>query len=89
MFCASDIMAYAAMKFLRGLNIEVPIVGYDNIPLSEFVGLSTIDQNIIKIGYSAAQAVDNIANGKDTISMVVPSKLIKRQSTLSFIQKHI
>lgn len=88
-FCASDIMAYSAMKFLRGLNIEVPIVGYDNIPLSEFVGLSTIDQNIIKIGYSAAQAVDNIANGKDTISMVVPSKLIKRQSTLSFIQKHI
>jgi DNA-binding LacI/PurR family transcriptional regulator len=51
--------------------------------------LSTIDQNIVKIGYSAAQAVDNMANGKETISMVVPSKLIKRQSTLSFIQKQI
>lgn len=83
-FCASDLMAYSAMKFLQGLDIKIPIVGYDNIPLSEFVGLTTVDQNIAKIGYSAAQAVHSLANNEDAVSLVVPSKLIKRKSTLNF-----
>jgi DNA-binding LacI/PurR family transcriptional regulator len=83
-FCASDTMAYAAIKFLKRFGIEVPIIGYDNIPLSEVVGLTTVDQNIIKIGYSAAQALDKLVNGEDVVSLIVPSKLVKRQSTLNF-----
>lgn len=88
-FCASDTMAYATIKFLRGLGIEVPVIGYDNIPLSEFIELTTVDQNIIKIGYSAAEALHKLANGEEVMSLVVPSKLVKRKSTLSFTTKHI
>lgn len=87
-FCASDTMAYAAIKFLKRFGIEVPIIGYDNIPLSEVIGLTTVDQNIIKIGYSAAESLDKLVNGEEVVSLVVPSKLVKRSSTLNFSKKY-
>ncbi len=47
-FC--DTMAYGGLKALRELGIKKAIVGYDDLPMSSWVGLSTIRQPAFEMG---------------------------------------
>jgi len=80
-FCASDNMALEILKRINREKLSIPVIGFDNLAYSDFVGLSTIDQNIYEIGFNAAKTVHKISGGIKVNSVVVPVELIKREST--------
>ncbi len=58
-FASSDVQAIGAWKSIRDAEKSVPedvaLVGYDDIKTSEFIGLSSIDQNMHDVGQQAAE----------------------------------
>jgi LacI family transcriptional regulator len=58
-FASSDVQAIGAWKALRELGKAVPgdfaIVGYDDIKMSRYIGLSSVDQQMQQIGYRASE----------------------------------
>ena len=58
---SSDVQAFGAWAALRDAGKRVPqdvaIVGYDNLKLSRFLGLSTMDQHMHDIGHRATKRV--------------------------------
>lgn len=58
-FASSDVQALGAWKALREAGRSVPedvaLVGYNNIKVSEYIGLSSVDQELLKYGYTATE----------------------------------
>lgn len=77
-FCTSDVMAYAALRVCERERVEIPIVGFDNILLSEIAGITTIDQNIEIVGEKTAYKLHMMTMNKRTKSEIVSTKLIVR-----------
>ena len=68
--CANDLMACGAMTYLQSLGISIPedlkVVGFDDSIAASIVSprLSTINQDIYKLGEKAAEvALDTLENG--------------------------
>ncbi len=82
-FCASDIQAVGALKAMQDLDKQIPIIGYDDIELSEYIGLSTIRQPMRDMGFFATQnLIDRLENPKKAISQTIYTpELILRNST--------
>jgi LacI family transcriptional regulator len=88
-FAASDIIAIGAVRALRKKGISIPdqteIMGFDNIQISNMVfpSITTMAQPIYKIGYTAAQNLINVINGKEPAEkdQVLLTKLIVRETT--------
>lgn len=82
-FCSSDIKAIGAMKALRERSVSLPLVSYDNLSISEFIGLTTIHQPMAEMGFEATkvllQRIDQ--SGKDTLDLVYQPELIIRESS--------
>ncbi len=84
--CASDLIAVGAMKALRERNYSIPqevaIVGYDNIPLSEFTrpALTTVQQDTKLAGEMLVDSLVKQINKEEVSSQLLPAKLIVRQS---------
>jgi len=88
----NDLMAAGAMDAIRESNLKVPddisVVGFDNREVSNFVfpKLTTVEIDLKAIGYTAAQMATQILNGtgeySETRNVVIPSKLIKRDTVL-------
>ena len=53
--CASDIKAIGAMKAMKEAGISLPLIGYDNLTIAEYVGLSTVHQPIYEMGKMATE----------------------------------
>jgi len=85
-FCASDLIAVGAMKALRerGLNIpqDVAVVGYDNIPLSNFTrpALTTVEQDTKLAGKILVETLIKLIGNQNAESTLLPAKLILRES---------
>jgi LacI family transcriptional regulator len=58
-FASSDVQALGAWNALRDAGRQVPgeaaIVGYDDIKISRYIGLSSVDQRMQQIGYRASE----------------------------------
>jgi len=82
-FCASDIQAVGALKAMQDLDKHIPIIGYDDIELAEYIGLSTIRQPMREMGFFATQnLIDRLENPKRAISQTIYTpELILRSST--------
>ena len=82
-FCSSDIQAVGAMGALREAGETMPIIGYDDIKVAEYLGLSTISQPMYKMGEKAVDhIVERIENPKqELLQYVFPTELVKRSST--------
>lgn len=82
-FCASDVQAVGALKAMHENNVQIPIIGYDDITISNYIGLSTIRQPMHEMGTIATQMlVDRMQNGTiDPTQKVYSPKLILRSST--------
>ncbi|MEJ6950127.1 LacI family DNA-binding transcriptional regulator [Natronospora cellulosivora (SeqCode)] len=81
---AEDIFAIGAIRAIKDNGMDVPddysIIGFDNIELGIHYELTTISQNQIGLGESAANLLLNIIN-KDSFSpLVLPTKLIERKT---------
>lgn len=87
-FASSDVQAIGAWQVLRreGLGVpeDVALVGYDDIKVSRFIGLTSVAQNMHNIG---AEATDLLLQrlqrtGPDaTLSEAVTPELVERDSS--------
>lgn len=82
-FCASDIQAVGALKAMQDMGKKIPIIGYDDIELAEYMGLSTIRQPMRDMGFFATQnLIDRMNNPEKAISQTIYTpELITRTST--------
>lgn len=89
LLAASDEMAIGAIIAARELGIAIPqdlsIVGIDGHDLGEFFGLTTVDQNPVHQGRTAATILldEILPHRTETIDIntALPVKLVKRKST--------
>ena len=82
-FCTSDIQALGAIKAMRDHNQRIPIIGFDDLEFSEYVGLSTMRQPMYEMGALAIERmVERIENkDSDTTHTVFSPDLIIRASS--------
>ncbi len=86
-FCLNDTLAVGAMYALSRLGMKVPedisIMGYDNIKLSKYLDLTTIDQKMYTIGLNAIKQMTKLIDEIDApvVQEVTDPVLVKRGST--------
>lgn len=84
---SSDVQAFGAWAALRDAGLRVPddvaLVGYDNLKLSRYLGLSTVDQKMYDVGRRATRRLlHRITAPSDVLaSEPVPLELIVRASS--------
>lgn len=85
-FCASDLIAVGVIKALREKGKEIPediaVVGYDNIPLAEFIRptLTTVQQDTKLAGEVLVETLINRIHGHTVETTMLPVELIVRES---------
>lgn len=86
-FCVTDHDAFALIHFCLRLGIRVPedlaIAGYDNLMMSEVLGLTSVEQHFSRIAGKAVAILLDEIEGKTTeaVHLNVSSELIARTST--------
>ncbi|PKM58610.1 MAG: LacI family transcriptional regulator [Firmicutes bacterium HGW-Firmicutes-3] len=87
LFCASDLMALSAMKAIKDMNLSIPedisIIGFDNIPLSEYStpALTTVNQDFYLMGEAAAiQLLKMMQNEVAKKHIYLEHKILARDS---------
>lgn len=85
-FASNDQAAQGVFQAARELGLRIPddlsVIGFDNIPESEYMNLTTIDQFIGEMGYIATNMLIALINGESLseTTVRVPTKLIERGS---------
>ena len=86
-FCSNDTQAVGAIYALSKLGLKVPddiaIMGYDNIKLSKYLELTTIDQKMYTLGVQATKRLAEIITKPDDelYQTTINPVLVKRGST--------
>ncbi|MCR5126383.1 MAG: LacI family transcriptional regulator [Treponema sp.] len=86
-FCSSDLVALSFMSAAKDVGVRVPedmkVLGFDNIDIAKFVGLSTISQSLDESGRVAAECILSRLkkSGNSTFSILVPINVIERKTT--------
>jgi LacI family transcriptional regulator len=85
-FTANDNMAIGAMEALRTAGKAIPddvaIVGFDDIPLAQHLGITTVRVRIAELGERAiARLLDRLTNGSDAGQELHAPELIIRSTT--------
>lgn len=86
-FATSDVQAYGAMKALREAGKRIPedfsLIGYDNIKTSRYIGLSSVDQQLLDVGYQATELLLQLRDGtrEPVKERPLTPKLAARSST--------
>ncbi|MEX0721486.1 MAG: LacI family DNA-binding transcriptional regulator [Balneolaceae bacterium] len=88
-FCSNDTQAVGAIYALSQLGLKVPddvaIMGYDNLKLSKYLNLTTIDQKMYTIGLKATNRLAEIISRPDDKRLhqtTIDPVLIERGSTV-------
>ena len=59
MFAASDVQALGVLEAARGLGVDVPgqlsVIGFDDIEIASYVGLTTVRQPLFESGRRGAE----------------------------------
>jgi DNA-binding LacI/PurR family transcriptional regulator len=86
---ASDTQAFGALEAARDAGLRVPedvsVIGYDDIEIAEYLGLTTIRQPLFALGVEGVRLLlDSIANPSPTPRRVLlPVELVIRRTTAS------
>jgi DNA-binding LacI/PurR family transcriptional regulator len=88
-FAGSDLQAYGVMRAARELGLDIPtdvsVVGYDDLPLSEWVwpALTTVEQPLYEMAVEATRLVLALSRGEQRLTrrMDLAVRLIEREST--------
>lgn len=89
-FCASDVQAIGAMKSMAERNHRVPVIGYDNIAVSKYIGLSTVKQPMYKMGEESTRyLMRRIEHPETRIEHTTyePELIIRRSSEAGMMQE--
>ena len=87
-YCASDLMAMAALRALYQMGVRVPrqvaVIGMSNIEMSQYANppLTTIDVPTVEMGVAAARTMAARVRGDTTLPkrIILPSALVERDS---------
>lgn len=101
-FIASDIQALGAMKAVREAGLRIPddiaIVGFDDIELAEYVGLTTVRQPMLQMGRQASERLMALINNPNSPRqhLHIETELVVREScgahrllTGQTLEKHV
>jgi DNA-binding LacI/PurR family transcriptional regulator len=81
----SDVHAVAALKVLRAKGISVPdqvsVIGFDDAPIADLMGLTTIRQPLCEKGRAAATILLDLIAGRTRLRSVKPTELVVRSTT--------
>ncbi len=83
-FCSSDIKAVGALKAFRETGVQLPLISYDNLSITEYIGLSTVEQPMYHMGCDAiSNLIDRIGKNdqKNIRHKVYSPELIIRESS--------
>ena len=86
-FCSSDVIAARFIRLAESKGIKVPeqikVIGFDNIDVSDYFGLTSVSQSLEESGIEAARLVlKRIENPSSAIVIVkVPIEVIERETT--------
>ena len=88
-FAGSDMQALGVLRAARELGLRVPedlsVVGYDNLPLTEWIGpaLTTVHQPLREMAGTATRMLVELANGKALPNRRIDlaTSLVVREST--------
>jgi LacI family transcriptional regulator len=89
-FVTSDIQAVGAMKAMEKTDFRLPIISYDNLSISEYIGLSTVNQPMNQMGYRAAEMLINRINefpGSLKSEIIKPELIIRESSEIKAQQR--
>lgn len=87
-FASADIQALGVLKYARELGVKIPqelaIIGFDDIELSSYLSLTTMQQPMREMGRLAAETLmDKIENRSAEVRHVIlRTKLVERGSTM-------
>jgi LacI family transcriptional regulator len=92
LFAASDTQALAALEATRALGASVPgdlsIVGYDDIELARYLGLTTVAQPLEESGTRGAELLLAMLEGAPVAGMRLDVELIVRSTTSNRGTRH-
>lgn len=82
-FCSSDIQAMGALKAMKDRGMYIPIMGFDDLRFSEFLGLSSMKQPMYEMGSLALEKlITRLENESSDISHTIFSpELVVRSSS--------
>jgi LacI family transcriptional regulator len=86
-FCTNDTQAIGAFHGLTQLGMKIPddiaLMGYDNIKFTRYLDLSTVDQQMHKVGMLATKKLAEIIKHPDRPleQTKIQPVLVKRNST--------
>lgn len=86
-FAMSDIQAVGCIQAIRAAGLRVPedisVIGFDDVQLSRYVGLTTIRQHLEQSGYMGMQTLLEMLNTPDHVlpRQLPPLELIVRGTT--------
>lgn len=83
-FCSNDVAAITLYHLCQEMHIDVPgemaIIGFDDLPETAVLGISTLEQPFYDIGYHAAQLCLSRQN-PGTQRIYLPPKVVARASS--------
>ncbi|HEC21679.1 MAG TPA: LacI family transcriptional regulator [Chloroflexi bacterium] len=87
-FAASDTQALGAIEAIRQMGLRVPedisVIGYDDIEVAAYVGLTTIRQPMYQSGVESVKALFQLLDEENPslpASYTLPVQLIERETT--------
>lgn len=92
-FASNDQMAMGVYQIAEKLDLQIPgdfsLVGFDNIPESKYLGLTTVDQFISEMGYAATQMLIRIINEvpEENQILKIRTQLVVRNSCRPYGEK--
>jgi LacI family transcriptional regulator len=88
-FCSNDAQAIGAIHSLEEKGYSVPkdiaVMGYDNIKISRFLNLTTIDQKMYEVGKASIKRLaERIRNNElKPLQTTIKPELVVRKSTIN------
>ena len=86
-FAASDVQALGVLEAARALRIDVPeqlsVIGFDDIEIASYVGLTTVRQRLFESGRRGAELLLQALAGEPAPAHVetLPLDLVVRSTT--------
>lgn len=86
-FAASDTQAMGVVEAARELGLKIPedlsIIGYDDIEVAEYLGLTTIRQMLYESGQRGVELLLNTIESKPVVPVceIMPTELVVRRTT--------
>jgi DNA-binding LacI/PurR family transcriptional regulator len=91
-FASSDVQAMGVLAAAaeRGLSVprDLSVVGFDDIELAAYIGLSTVHQPLFDSGFLGAQLLLEAVGGQDVpaVEHALPVVLVERTTTAAHLQ---